>query len=85
MTQVRLRQVMDVIEENAWSITTPRNKLFEAVQEVIEWEIERGAEKKVVTFRLVDCLGRRTEKLSDIFSFQTSFPETPSMPCYLPS
>ena len=73
MTLARLQHVADIIEENGWKIVTPRSKLFEVMQETIEWEIERGeAEKRVVIFRLVDYLGRRTEKLSDIFSFQVT-------------
>jgi hypothetical protein len=72
MTRARLNDIREMLQKNGWSINTSESTIFEVENEEIYWDVFN--ENKNITgtlrFYLVDYLGRRTEKLVDIFSVE---------------
>lgn len=68
MIESKLLELKEKLEIAGWEITN-EEEMLSVSDDKIEWEIfnEKISSKETLVFFLFDDLGRRTEKLSDIF------------------
>ncbi|MDP9769253.1 hypothetical protein [Kosakonia cowanii] len=68
MIESKLLELKEKLEIAGWEITN-EEEILSVSDDKIEWEIfnEKISSKETLVFFLFDDLGRRTEKLSDIF------------------